>query len=298
MATLRITSDGDPYPLKAGTGSNFSNYGVTDRSFATNSILDQSHDFTFTYRAGSNTKDPELASTIAPIGITNTGIPIFTAGAQIRTLPVSSGSAPTGYTWNEVALPNDFVVDICSGKPDENGQYTYRSGAFYTKGMVGNTKLFASNAYYSSTQMYGSFGSDKLRHGATSASDTVTSGHSKIIGFAFDGYPIYGPYGFIDPNNAGSIVTRMRSSYDLLSLPALGRGYDYSVFPAGSFIEDYVYNAQSSTGTLDEFNGRYCVTPDYKTGTYAYFLTFEDINLQIPEYPYIIGPSTREQRTA
>jgi len=296
MATLKITSDGDPYPLKAGT--NFVNDGSQTRSFPSASILDQSHSFTFTYRAGSSTRDPEQIVVGTPIGITTNGVPILSSASTIRSLPVSNKSAPTNFTWNEVALPNDFIADQCDGKPDENGQYTYRSGAFYSKGMVGNTKLFNANPYYSSTNMYGSFGADKLRHGATYASDTVTSGHSKIVGFAFDGYPIYGPYGFSNPDDATSPVIRMRSSYSLLGTPAQGRTYDYSEVSAGSFVEDYQYNPQSATGTLDEFNGRYCITPDFKSGTYAYFLTFSDINLNIPEYPYIVGPSTREQRTA
>ena len=291
MATLRITSDGDPHPVKAGT--NFVNDGEQSRSFPTHQILDQNHDFEFTYRAGSQTRDPQAVAVDSPIGITTNGVLIFGPASQTRSLPVTSKSAPTNFTWNEIELPLDFITDACDGKPDENGQYTYRSGAFYSFGMQGNTKFENSNTYYN--DVLNSFGSDKLRHD----SDTgVTGGHSKIIGFAFDGYPIYGPYGFTNPNDANSPVIRMRSSYEKLSAPAQGRNYDYTQVPAGAFVEDYTYNPISSTGTLDEFNGRFCVTPDYLSGTYAYFLTFADINLQQPEYPYIIGPSTREQRTA
>ena len=39
----------------------------------------------------------------------------------------------------------------------------------------------------------------------------------------------------------------------------------------GDLVSDYIYD--SSVGTLDEFNGRFAVTPEYPNGTYAYFMT-------------------------
>ena len=54
----------------------------------------------------------------------------------------------------------------------------------------------------------------------------------------------------------------------------------------GDLIEDYIFD--SSVGTLDEFNGKFAVTPEYPNGTYAYFAT-EDTSGN-PVYPYLIGP--------
>ena len=54
----------------------------------------------------------------------------------------------------------------------------------------------------------------------------------------------------------------------------------------GDLTEDYIYD--SSVGTLDEFNGKFAVTPEYPNGTYAYFMT-EDGSGN-PTYPYAIGP--------
>ena len=135
----------------------------------------------------------------------------------------------------------------------------------------------------------GSFGADKSRH---------SDGHSKIIGYAFDGFPIYGPYGYTTATDINSPIKQLRSSYIERSSELSGRVYSYAEVSRGSFIEDYEY--VETSGDLDEHNGRYCITPDYATGTYAYFLTFSDEggNFNNPEYPYIIGPSTREQRTA
>jgi hypothetical protein len=56
-------------------------------------------------------------------------------------------------------------------------------------------------------------------------------------------------------------------------------------FPAGLFIEDNVF---VGGGTLDRYNGRYCVTPDYPGGTYAYFCTMDSEGDGL--YPYMIGP--------
>ena len=42
--------------------------------------------------------------------------------------------------------------------------------------------------------------------------------HSPILGWAFDGNPIYGPYGYIDATNQSSGVRRIRSSYRIKSL--------------------------------------------------------------------------------
>ena len=54
----------------------------------------------------------------------------------------------------------------------------------------------------------------------------------------------------------------------------------------GDLVQDYIYD--SSVGTLDGFNGKFGVTPEYPNGTYAYFMT-EDGSGN-PVYPYAVGP--------
>jgi hypothetical protein len=44
---------------------------------------------------------------------------------------------------------------------------------------------------------------------------THPDGHSKILGWALDGYPVYGPIGYTDATNATSGVGRLRSSYSM-----------------------------------------------------------------------------------
>lgn len=118
--------------------------------------------------------------------------------------------------------------------------------------------------------------------------------HSPIIGFSFDGYPVYGAYGYGDTMGGGGIK-RMKSSYVLRNITARDTLPDgtaassagpaiNSTYPLGAFMQDYVYTAGS--GDLDVRNGRYCVTPEYPNGTYAYFATI-DGSLS-PQYPYVI----------
>jgi hypothetical protein len=55
-----------------------------------------------------------------------------------------------------------------------------------------------------------------------------------------------------------------------------------ATYPAGCFLEDYSY--VQGSGDLDDRNGRFCVTPEYPNGTYAYFVTI-DAQLN-PVFPY------------
>ncbi|MFZ4792863.1 MAG: YHYH protein [Blastocatellia bacterium] len=42
--------------------------------------------------------------------------------------------------------------------------------------------------------------------------------NSPILGRSFDGYPIYGPYGYSDPTNAASSIRRIRSGFRVRSI--------------------------------------------------------------------------------
>jgi hypothetical protein len=106
--------------------------------------------------------------------------------------------------------------------------------------------------------------------------------HSPIIGYAFDGFPIYGAYAYTNANGTGPIK-RMTSSYVLSSNTTRVNGPAVSAtYPAGCFLEDYSY--VQGSGDLDDRNGRFCVTPEYPNGTYAYFVTI-DAQLN-PVFPY------------
>jgi hypothetical protein len=122
--------------------------------------------------------------------------------------------------------------------------------------------------------------------------------HSPLIGFAYDGFPIYGTYGYKNTDGSGGI-TQIKSGYSLRNITkrttwADGTDVDdgpdvNTTYFLGYFREDYEFIANTNGEYLDVHNGRFCKTPEYPNGTYAYFATVdEDWN---SAYPYIVGPT-------
>ena len=108
--------------------------------------------------------------------------------------------------------------------------------------------------------------------------------HSPIIGYAYDGNPIYGPYGY-DPF-VGGLIRQIKTGY-VLRVDTTS-GLRPPSFESGYFVNDYVY---TGTGDLDRYNGRFCITPQYPNGTYAYFISvnIDATGVAQPQYPYIVG---------
>ncbi|WP_412463946.1 YHYH protein [Flavobacterium mekongense] len=132
-----------------------------------------------------------------------------------------------------------------------------------------------------------------------------TNEHSPLIGFAYDGFPIYGAYGYANTDGTGGIV-RMKSSYQLRNITVrthYANGTNVtdgppvnSTYPLGYFREDYEFVVHTAPDYLDEHNGRFCVTPEYPNGIYCYFTTV-DANHN-SAYPYAVGPTFYGNKTA
>lgn len=148
-------------------------------------------------------------------------------------------------------------------------------------------------------------------------STTPVTKHSPIVGWAADGLPLYGPYGYASPLDPNSGVRRMVSGFILrngsqgttnlattgrTSLPAWATRIQTVTFkngPAvnatyalGHYIEDFDYLGDRgyTLGTdfdLNEQNVRWCVTPEFPAGTWAYFTTLNADGT--PAYPYTTG---------
>ena len=290
MATLTITSNGLPNP--AAFGNAFGNNVFTPN---VNTAQAQTYNFSIVYRGGENTVNAQATVPLTPIGIANNGVVLYNPSVGPTIIPPGldpNTDAPgDGFEYNAVQFRSNYGADDAGGWPETTGQYHYNSSLF----MFLPTGSAESAAAWSSTMLSGAtptptyytgtnFGGVNFRH---------ADGHSKIIGYCFDGYPIYGPYSYSDPTNVLSSVIRMTSSYQYYTTEPTGRGYTWAEKAAGTFINDHEY--QVSTGTLDEYNGRYSKTPDYPNGTWAYYVSV-DSSLQ-PVYPYIFGNSTRQQRS-
>lgn len=194
------------------------------------------------------------------IGIATNGVPFYSvvASEKDKLLSLSNPGTEETYTVNIGANNTNYIgPDLSNGFIVNGDAYVYR---------MNPALLYESSS----------------------------SEHSPLLGFALDGYPIYGPYGYRRSDGSGGIIMNT-SSYRLRTDLRLGRigidngsAYATYVSPTGEYIEDWEY--LPDFGTLDEHNGRFVITPEYPYGTYAYFVTI-DPNSGAPAYPYIIGPT-------
>ena len=108
-------------------------------------------------------------------------------------------------------------------------------------------------------------------HGVPAPLAPPDSETMRLLGWAADGFPIYGPMAHDKADDASSSLREMKPSYRLKSgeRPGGSRGpggkYD------GTYTQDFEY--VSGLGDLDEANGRRGVTPEYTKGTYYYVAT-------------------------
>ena len=200
-----------------------------------------------------NTGTP-TATPLGSIGLWSNGVQMFNAEDGFHwNSSTSSWAMGPGTSWNRNALIFEGAsFDSCLGHPAPGGVYHNHV----------NPKCLYN--------------------------DADSTHHSPIIGYAFDGYPIYGAYGYADTSSIGGTVKRIRTSYSLNTDTArVGGPHPISTYPMGDCVDDYIYTA--GYGDLDAHNGRWCHTPEYPSGTYAYFVAI-DSNLN-PVYPLIIGPT-------
>ena len=241
----------------------------------------QNYNVTWAYRGGKAVEASGFATTSGTtIGLWLNGVAMLNP----TDVGVPDGFTKiTGFTYNaayesSIELNYNLGQDLAGGHAVSTNKYHYHDGSFFDAWLTG-------------------IGHVSGNYGVTGLAETSvikylysglyhSDGHSKILGISADGYPVYGPYGYANPSISSSGVKRMGSGYTLNSVESrTGTGADnITQYPMGIFIEDYSYTA---SGDLDQHNGRFCVTPDYPNGTYAYFVTLN--SLLKPAYPYIIG---------
>lgn len=254
---------------------------------------DQNAIFKFPLNPVQNTGTP-TATTPGNIGVFINGVALFDYrdGVSWKSATSAEAGGPLGgmgdNVWNRDAIVAERGGFDCAKGHPAMGNYHHHQNpsAFDLDLMVISTvcNLYAADGLYviDSTQ------------------------HSPLIGFAYDGFPIYGAYGYQNANGTGPMV-RMKSSYQLRNISArthYADGSDVtdgppinSTYPLGRYREDYEYIAHpSDPDYLDEHNGRFCVTPEYPNGIYAYFCTV-DANWN-SAYPYVVGPTFYGIKTA
>lgn len=190
--------------------------------------------------------------------------------------PCPGGMGAT-QAWNRDAIPAERAGFDCAKAHPANGNYHHHQ----------NPSAFNLDLVVTST-ICNTYPADGLYV-------INPSQHSPLLGFAYDGFPIYGAYAYTNVNGTGAI-TRMKSSYQLKSQttrtngPAVGQVIGTQTFFNGYFREDYEYISHPTDPTyLDSHNGRFCITPEYPNGIYCYFTTV-DANHN-SAYPYVVGPT-------
>ena len=216
-----------------------------------------------------------------------------------------AGIGPGDGIWNRDAMPNESIsFDYALNHPQPSGQYHAHANPIGVRYLLGDNINYNTN-----TKAY--------------AENTATTNfqHSPIIGWINDGLPLYGPYGYSNPTNPASGVRRMVSGYvfrdgnnNTTNLNSAGRkslplwaqqaqnkttltagqwGPNVSTtYELGHYAEDYDYLGdlgfiQGVHFDLNKYNARYCVTPEYPNGTWAYFVSIKADGT--PWYPYNVG---------
>jgi hypothetical protein len=194
--------------------------------------------------------------------------------------------------WRRDAFYGEIqTLDTCEGHQPGNGQYHYHANPICLRYEAGDNVELVRNK----------------RTGTIYREKAAPWKHSPILGWALDGYPVYGPYGYSDPRSASSAIRRVKVSFRLRTITERTSIPDWTLpnhpgvsaqltaaqhgpainelFPLGRYIEDYEYVA--GLGDLDVYNGRFAVTPEYPQGTYAYYVTIDDSGR--PAFPYQIS---------
>lgn len=233
--------------------------------------------------------------TMGNIGVFVNGVALFDArdGVSWNNTTMAEGGGPIPgppgqNVWNRDAIVAERAGFDCSKGHPAQGNYHHHQNPSAFK-LDYNVLSTVCNLYDAD----GLYTIDSLHH-------------SPLIGFAYDGFPIYGAYGYANADGSGGIV-RIKSGYQLRNIttrttyangtsvtpgPAVSTTY-----PLGHYKEDYEWIAHPGQADyLDVHNGRFCVTPEYPNGTYCYFATV-DANWN-SAYPYVIGPTYYGVKTA
>jgi hypothetical protein len=239
---------------------------------------------------------------VGAIGIFVDGVAMFNSWDAFTYDPSTSADTQnyTGY-WNRDAYVNEGAsFDPAYAHQQNGGTYHYHASPIALR------YQFGDHVDYNATTK------------TWSESTNAVTKHSPILGWVADGYPVYGPYGYSNPTNANSGIRRMISGYVIRNgqygtsnLTLYGRttipawevrltGVSSnqagptvsSSYPLGRYMEDNDYlgdhgYVQGVDFDLDQYNGRYCVTPEYPNGTYAYFVAIAANGT--PVFPYNIG---------
>jgi uncharacterized protein (TIGR03437 family) len=206
--------------------------------------------------------------------------------------PGGPGGGSGDGIWRRNAYYGELLTfDSCVGHQPGSGMYHYHANPLCLRGELNDNLITVRSS----------------RNGVTYSELPSGWHHSPILGWAMDGYPIYGPYGYSDPLDPTSPIKRIKSGFRLRNITQRTSLPDWSLpnhanipqnlasnqygpdvstmFPLGRYVEDYEW--VTGVGDLDQYNGRFTITPEFPSGTYAYYTTIDDTGT--PAFPFIIA---------
>ena len=192
----------------------------------------------------------QCASDRGEIALAINGVPIY--GPEDG--PGGDAVASHHGVYNEDRQP--IELGVCHGHAAQGGTYHYHADANCMHWHPSENESIIDGYNDSSPEIV--------------ASNTFDGEHSKVIGVALDGYPIYGFWGYDESMN----VVEMRSSYKLKNGET---GYNG--------IDDYEYIPNS--GHLDVCNGHFGPTPEFPAGIYHYHTTMLNADGEMG-FPYFL----------
>lgn len=224
------------------------------------------------------------STTAGNIGNFINGVGLFSYGDGFSYNPATNNDSPTGgAVWRRDAVKAELIgFDCAKAHPAAQGNYHHHQNP---------------SAFNLDLQQLSSICSTYPSDGLYVINPNQ---HSPLLGFSYDGFPIYGAFAYANGVDASGGFSRMKSSYQLRNITLrthYSDGTDVvdgppisTTFPLGYYREDYEYVAHTGDATyLDQYNGRFSKTPEYPDGIYCYFTTV-DSNYN-STYPYVVGPT-------
>ena len=203
---------------------------------------------------------------------------------------------------NATTMPSKAIAILVNGLPLFNPQEenSWNNGNVWHYNAV---EVAHSDLDYGHTTANGLMHYHTIKPQIIGLSEWSTTEHSPIVGWAFDGLPIYGPYGYAEYNSSGTIVnnsiTPIKSCF---SLRTGERKSSPKGDHTGYFVEDYKYDSSlegisgytgsTKSGAIGKYNLRYGVTPESPSTPIHFYVATIDDNGK-PMFPYAVGGGTK-----
>ena len=199
---------------------------------------------------------------------------------------ITSGSLDNNYnipilaSYNTVTkateqIPSNYIGVTVTGVPIVNPvKGSWKSEGIWNYNAVKNNETLTEGVY-------------TITPASAGLTEWSTTEASPKVGWAFDGLPIYGPYGYEDPSNTSSNVVAISSIFEIKTgTRPSGPSGSYT----GHFVEDYQANtalAGTNGYVTNAYNLRYGYTVDSQSTKIWHYIANDN-------FPFVIGGVVNE----